>query len=139
MTNKQLDYEERLLDYLDGLGLPYPVVTDMNTEDASISLVSSPGSKVLRSYYDGVKDKELNHFIQVKATLLDHGAPRETAYNTLVAIGAELETLIDLPSGNGSYEFGHIVVSNEPYFLDASEEGFMLFRLSIQSTLTIYN
>lgn len=138
MTRKLLDYEDRLLDHLDGLGLPYPVVTDTNTADASISLVSSPGSKTVRTYYDGAMDKEYSHFIQLKASLLDGNGPRQTAYNTLLAIGADLESLIDLPSQNGSYDFGRIVVSNEPYFLDASEEGYLLFRLSINTALTTY-
>ncbi len=128
-----LDYEERLLDYLDTLGLSFRVLADANSETESISLVQMPGGRVIREYQDGIKDKRLTYFIQIKAI----ENRRQAAVAALQIIATKLDDLDELPSQNESYEFGDIVITNEPYYFQAGEDGFIYFRMSFQSELTI--
>lgn len=128
-----LDYEDRLLGYLDTLGLSFRVLADANSSTESISLVQMPGGRVIREYQDGIQDKRLTHFIQIKA--LD--TRRQAAVASLHIIATALDDLEELPSHNDTYEFSDIAITNEPYYFQAGEDGFIYFRMSFQSELTI--
>lgn len=129
-----MDYEKRLLDYIDTLNIGFPIYTDTTAEDSSISVAMLPGSTTVQEYYDGVKDKEYIYEIQVKAKTNE----REKATQALLSIGEYLGDVNDIPSLTGAYDFGHINVSNELFFNEATTDGWIYFRLQIKSYLTVY-
>lgn len=129
-----LDYEDRLMDYLDTLRLQFRVMADSNSADESISVVSMPGSLTIRQYQDGAKDKRFTHFIRIKAK----DTNRNIAEDTLQLIASALSDVEELPSQNDSYEFNVINITNEPYLFQVGTDGFIYFQMSIQTELTIF-
>lgn len=132
-----LDFEDRLADYLDSLSVGYVLYYDSHDStdsNSSIAVVSAPGSRTLATYYDGTKEKRFNYFVQIN----DRDQDRTKAMDTLKLIADKVEGLEELSSNNGSYEFNQIVISNEPYFTSAGNDGSTYFRLSIQADLTIF-
>lgn len=126
-----LKYENKLLEYIEGLNVGFPIYTDRNDSESSISLASMPGSRTIRTYYDGIKDKQLNHFIQIKAKDDERDKALE-ALQTISDALAELEEMED-----NDFELNKIVVSNEPFAMNADDK-FIYFRFSIQSQITIF-
>lgn len=129
-----VDYEERLLDFIDTLGVGFPIYTDTTSENSSISVAMLPGSRTIQEYYDDAKDKEFIQEIQVKAK----NSEREEATQALMKIGEHLSDVPDIPSEAGSYDFNGIEVTNEMFFSEATTDGWLYFRLQIKSYLTIY-
>ena len=89
---------------------------------------------MVQEYYNGVKEKRLNYEIQAKI----RPASRQKTVTALTALTDELNELENLPSLDGSFDFNRITVGNELYFSEATEVGFIYFRLDFQPTLTIY-
>jgi len=116
------------------LELGLPLFYDTNSEGESLSLARLPGGNVIQEYYDGIKEKRLNYEIQAKIK----PQSRQKAVTGLTKLTDELNDLEDLSSSDGSFDFNRIVVGNELYFTEATEEGFIYFRLDFQPTLTIY-
>lgn len=129
-----VDYEKQLLNKINEFGVGFPIYTDVNSSDSSISVASLPGSRTLQEYYDGIKDKEYIHEIQIKAKSHE----RDKATKALADIGIELDDVIDIPSQDGSYDFNNIVVTNEMFFSEATTDGFIYFKIQIKTLLTIY-
>lgn len=129
-----MDYEERLLDYIDTLDVGFPIYSDTASETSSISVAMLPGSRTVQEYYDGIKDKEYIHEIQVKAK----SGERDSATKALILIGQELDDVEELPSHEEVYDFNGIEVTNELFFSEATTDGWIYFRLQIKSYLTIY-
>lgn len=107
---------------------------DTNSEGESLSLARLPGGNVIQEYYDGTKDKRLNYEIQAKIK----PQSRQATVSGLTKLTDELNDLEDLSSSDGSFDFNQIEVGNELYFTEATEEGYIYFRLDFQPTLTIY-
>lgn len=131
----RLDYEDRLLDFIDTLEVGFPVYADSNTENSSISVVRMPGGRTLLEHYDGTKEKQYNLFVQIKAKQEE----RQLAVDAVQIIADALDEALDIPSENNSYEYGQTTVSNEPYFMGSDTNGGYYFRFSFQSELTIFN
>ncbi len=129
-----MDYEDRLIDEVETIARNYPIFADINSVNSSISVATLPASTTIRKYYDGIVDKEYVSELTVKAK----ASERELATKELAAIGAELAELDDIPSSNGSYDFGGITVTNELFFLEATTDGWIYFKLQIKSLLTVY-
>lgn len=100
-------------------------------EDDSLSLLSMPGGSET-VYMDGSRDK--NYQIQINAKSKD----QMNCYLALTAIYQTLEQTEDLPSVNGSYEFGGIVIPSLPSLVAEDEQGFHIWQLSISAKITIY-
>ena len=126
-----LKYENKLLEYIEGLDVGFPVFTDRNDTASSISLASMPGSRTIRTYYDGIKDKQLNHFIQIKAK----DSERDNALEALQRIADGLAELEEMEAEE--FELIKIDVSNEPFAMNADND-FVYFRFSIQSQITVF-
>lgn len=129
-----MDYEERLIDAVEKIAKNYPIFADINGTSSSISVATLPASTTIRKYYDGIVDKQYINELTVKAQASD----RKLATKELAAVGAELAELKDIPSNNGSYDFGGIAVTNEMFFSEATTDGWIYFKLQIRSLLTIY-
>lgn len=130
-----LDLSDALFDKLTSLSLPYPLKQNINDDGDSIALYTLAGGTTLVEFYDGTKDKRLNYEIRGKSK-----DPQNIEQNVTI-IGAELEKLqrrSDLTSKNGSFEFGGVVLQNEPYFSDANDDGYFYFSLTFGVNVTIF-
>lgn len=130
----QIDYEDRLLDYIESLDIDYPVYTDSNDIDSSISVVRMPGSRTVSEDFEGNKDKAYKYFVQLKCDETE----RQKAVQALELLADELDDVIDIPSQNNSYEYLGTTISNEPYFMGQNTEGGLFFRFLIETELSIY-
>ncbi|WAX12705.1 hypothetical protein EC99P2_00008 [Enterococcus phage EC99P2] len=128
-----MDLIDRLQDSIETLDLSFKVVQNINTEDDSITVMSLPGSTVTRAYFDGVKDKAMNY--EIRGVTIDKV---DVAEKELFIIADFLGSLTSLTSLDGSFEFSDIVVSDEPYFLDAQEDGSVVFGLTFVANVTIF-
>lgn len=128
-----LDLIDRLQESIETLDLGFKVVQNINTEDDSITVMSLPGSTTTRTYYDGVKDKAMNYEIRGKTL-----EKVDVAEADLFKIADHLGALEELQSADESFSFSDIVVSEEPYFLDADEEGSIIFGLTFVANVTIF-
>lgn len=131
---KSLDFEDRVADYIDALEVGIPLFYDTTTEDESTSLTRLPGGRTIQEYYDGIKDKQLQFELTIKA----RRERRTEIVSALSRITDSLSDLEDLPSENNSYDFQKIDVGNEIYFSEAKTDGFIYFKAQFQPTLTIY-
>lgn len=129
-----MDYEARLLDQLDAMNLGFPVYTDIHANISSISVAALPGSTTVRTYFDGVVDKEFIHEIQIKA----RDTERQNAVAALMKAGRRLDAMTSITSEDDSFQFGGITVTNELFFSEATTEGWMYFTLQIKSLLTVW-
>lgn len=131
-----MDFQERLGDVIDDIitinTLDIPLFNDLNDEGESVSLYSLPGGKVIKSYYDGTKDKRLNYEIQGKSK------DRERILTIVSKLSSVLEELENVVSSDGSFEFSGLTISSEPYYQNSDINGFYYFRLTFQVDLTIY-
>lgn len=130
----RMDFEDRLLDYVESLDIDIPVYTDSNDVDTSLSVVRMPGSRTIMEYYDGTKEKQYKFFIQLKCDQTE----RVRAMEALDIIKEMIDEVEDIPSHNNSYEYGQTIVSNEPYYMAQDTAGGLFFRFSIDTELTIF-
>lgn len=107
---------------------------DTNSPGESLSLSRLPGGNVVQEYYDGTKEKRLNYELQAKVK----PESRQKTVVALTELTDELNELQDLSSLDESFDFNRITVGNELYFSEATEEGYIYFRLDFQPVLTIY-
>ena len=129
-----IDFEDRIADYIDTLNVGLPLFYDTTTDDESISLTRLPGGRTIQEYYDGILDKQLIYELTVKAK-------KENRPKVIEALGTVTEHLINLgnlKSEDNSFDFQKIEVSNEAFFVEATTDGFIYFRLHFQPILTIY-
>ncbi len=129
-----IDFEERIADYIDSLGVGIPLFYDTTAKDESVSLTRLPGGRTIQEYYDGIIDKQLIYELTVKAKETE----RTRVVKALGTITEHLINLEELPSEDDSFDFQKIRVSNEAFFVEATTDGFIYFRLHFQPILTIY-
>lgn len=121
-----MDLQERLADYIDSLKVGIELYNEFNSEENSISLYSIVGGRTIQEYMDGSKNKDLNFELQVKVRLDD----RDLGFNALSKICHKLENLEELESLDDSFQFKHIKVSSDPYFMDAGVDNYIYYRFT---------
>lgn len=127
-----LDFIERLAEHIGTLQLDFQLhIGSLDTKD-SIALNALAGGRTIRSFYDGVSDKRLPFEFSIKTT------EQKRATDALNDIARNLEELSQLPSGNGSYDFQDIILTDEPFSVGQDEKGFFFYRLTIQTNLTVF-
>lgn len=129
----QIDFEDRLLEFIDTLGIEFPTYADSNDVSSSISVVRMPGSRTITEDFEGNKDKAFNYFIQIKCDQTE----RQTAVSAIETLADELDDVLDIESRNGSYEYLGTAISSEPYFMGESTDGSLFFRLMFNTNLSI--
>ncbi|MFJ7950337.1 minor capsid protein [Lysinibacillus sp. NPDC096418] len=97
----------------------------------SMSIMAMPGG-VEKVFFDGTRDKAYQVQINAKSKKQDN------CINVLSSLFQKLESLIDLPSANNSYDFQQINITSLPSLIMVDEQGFFIYELSISATITIY-
>ena len=99
----------------------------------SFCIYPLPGSRVIREYYDGTKDQQLNFEFAMKS------ADQQKINNTLWLVQNHLEALETLTSLDGSFDFDEIIITNKPFINQLDDTGYYIFMLDIQVSATTYN
>lgn len=127
-----MDFNERLKEAINGLQLPLPTAIGLPGTAESASFYAMPGGKVTREYMDGEKDVALAYEYVI------HSQDQEAANGQLWQVQNFLETLTDLPSKDGSYQFGGISITSKPAFSQAEEPGFFYWVVDFTANLTTF-
>lgn len=104
----------------------------LGTEESFV-VYPLPGSRVVEEFMDGTKDQELNFEFAMKSK--DQLKIHETLWNTQ----NELESLTELNSADGSFEFDQLVITNKPFINTIDEQGWFVFLLDVQAKITVIN
>ncbi|MCM3618750.1 minor capsid protein [Sutcliffiella horikoshii] len=128
-----MDFMERLRDKINAIP-QLPIDCKLGYLGAGESLVvyPLPGSRVVQEYMNGTKDWQLNYEIAMKSK------QQSEINQTLWSIQTELESLTELFSHNKSFQFESIVVTNKPFINQINDQGWYVFLLDIQATITIF-
>lgn len=128
---KELDFIDCLADLIDAYKFPYKLRIGSLDEGESMAIMTLPGGEEA-VYFDGVRDKTLNIAIDIKSK------STIKAYQTLNVLFQLLESLVDLPSQNDSYDFNGITTTNAPNKIGADEH-YELWECTFAFDLTIYD
>lgn len=128
---KELDFIDRLADFIDSYKFPYPLlVNTLDTNDSMAIMTLPSGEETV--FLDGTRDKIINIAIDIKAS------KSVQAYQTLNLLFQLLENVNSLPSQNGSYDFNSITTTNAPSMI-GKDEHYELWECTFAFDLTIYN
>ena len=128
---KELDFLVQLNQKINSFGLFAQSTIGLLGPGESISIMVMPGGDETE-YFDGSRDKSFNVQINAKSK------NQMNCFNALTTIYQTLETMDDLPSENGSYDFQKITTQSLPSLLEQDEQGFFVYVLSIEAKITIY-
>lgn len=128
---KELDFIDRLADLIDTYKFPYELRIGSLDEGESMAIMTLPGGEET-VYFDGVRDKTLNIAIDIKSK------STIKAYQTLNVLFQLLESLVDLPSQNDSYDFNGITTTNAPNKIGADEH-YELWECTFAFDVTNYD
>lgn len=126
-----MDFIERLAERVNQIP-QLPVTCRIGYYDTteSLAVYPLPGSRVIRTYFDGMKDQNLNYEFAMKSK------SQMKIGETLWKIQNELEKLEELTSNDNSFEFDEIIITGKPFISEADEQGWFVFLLSIQAQIT---
>ena len=129
-----MDLIERLKDSVNTIdGLPVRCLLGYLKSEESFVVYPLPGSKVVRRYYDGIKDQVLNFEFAMKSK------DQQKIHQTLWATQSFLEELEELSSKDGSFDFDGITVTNKPFITNLDDTGYYIFNLDVAIEVTSYN
>lgn len=129
-----LDFDKQLLKEILSLKLPYKVKIGSLTTNDSIAISSLPGGVTVRSFFDGVEDKQLPFEISIKVN-----SDQQQASEALNLIAQHLEQLDTMQSDNGSFDFSDIKIASAPFVAYVDEKGNWIYVTNITADLTVYN
>ncbi len=98
----------------------------------SFVLYPLPGSRVTQEYMDGTTDQQLNYEIAFKSK------SQNKINDTLWAVQTELEKTRVIVSGNNSFEFDELIITNKPFINQLDDQGWFVFLLNVQAKITIF-
>lgn len=132
----ELDFLLKLNQYINSLSLPgsnsnrlvSKIGLLQTTESLAVS--ASPGG-AQEVFYDGSRDKEYQVQISCKSLRQD------VCMNALNNLSTKLENLVNLDSGNDSYEFQGITITSLPSLLGEDDKNYFIWVVSISAQLHI--
>ena len=128
-----MDLIERLKDSVNTIdGLPVRCLLGYLKPEESFVVYPLPGSKVVRRYYDGIKDQVLNFEFAMKSK------DQQKIHQTLWATQSFLEDLEELSSKDSSFDFDGITVTNKPFITNLDDTGYYIFNLDVAIAVTSY-
>lgn len=128
-----MDFMNRLVDEVNAIdGIPIQCDLGYLATGESFVLYPLPGGRVIKEYYDGAKEQQLNFEFTMKS------AKQKKINETLWLVQNSLEELSELLSQDGSFDFGEIVITNKPFINHLDEKNVYIFMLDIQAKITTY-
>ncbi|GAF14924.1 phage minor capsid protein [Bacillus sp. JCM 19046] len=102
----------------------------LGTEESFV-VYPLPGSRTVREYMDGSKDRELNFEFAMRSK------DQRKIHETLWSVQNQLDELMLLDSLDGSFQFESIDITNTPFINNADDQGWFVFLLDIQAKITV--
>ena len=127
-----MDFNDRLKEAINSQKMPLPTSIGLPGTAESASFYAMPGGQVTREYMDGEKDVALAYEYVI------HSQDQEASNDQLWQVQNYLETLTDLDSKDGSYQFGTISITSKPAFSQAEEPGFFYWVVDFTANLTTF-
>lgn len=124
-----MDFLERLVELLNEQDYYATVVSPILVDGNSIAVVVMP-SNDYDHYFDGSYRQGYAFQVMTKHT------DQLTAYYTLVNITNLLETIEDIPSQNGSYEFENIKITTDPNVI-GKDDKYYIYAAQFSAALFI--
>lgn len=126
-----MDFIERLNDTINAIpGFPLRSRLGYLGTEESLVIYPLPGSNVIATYMDGVRDENLNYEIAMKSK------DQEKISNTLWLVARTLEETKVINSKDNSFKFEGLRITNLPFVNNADEQGWFTFLLNVQATIT---
>lgn len=130
---KLMDLISNFTDHInDNLNMPMPLKMGYLSEGESFVVYPTPGSRVVREFYDGTKERELNYDLAMQSK------DQQALQAALWIAQSDLENLAELPSKNGSYDFDEIIIGDKPFINQIDDQGWFVFMLRITIKVTTY-
>lgn len=126
-----IDFLDRLQDRINGIPMIPTLRQGYLGTGESLVIYPLPGSRVVQGYMDGTRDWAMNYEIAMKSQ--DSVAINDTLWK----IQTKLEQLQELPSGDGSYEFENLIITNKPFINQLDDQGWFVFLLDVQANITV--
>lgn len=128
-----MDFIERLTERVNQIpNLPINCKMGYLGTDESFVVYPLPGSRTVREYMNGAKDRQLNFEFSMKSKL------QSKIHTTLWLVQNVLDELEELKSNDGSFEFDEINITNTPFINNADEQGWFVFLLDVQAKITVF-
>lgn len=128
-----MDFLESLKNSINKIeGLTSEIKIGYLAPNTSFCVYPIPGSRIVRQYYDGAKDQQLNYEIAMKST------EQKTINDALWLVSNHLEELSELSSLDGSFDFESIEITNKPFINALDDKKNYIFMLDIQAKITTY-
>lgn len=126
-----MDFIERLNDTINAIpSLPLRSRLGYLGTEESLVIYPLPGSNVIATYMDGVRDENLNYEMAMKSK------DQEKISNTLWLVARTLEETKVINSKDNSFKFEGLRITNLPFVNNADEQGWFTFLLNVQATIT---
>lgn len=129
-----MDLAERLCEFVNAIpDLSVPCKLGYLGANESFVMFPLPGSKIVTEYMDGVKEQVVNYEFAMKSL------SQSKIHDALWAVQTELETMEELFSNDGSFEFESISVTSKPFISQLDEQGWFVFLLDVQVSVIVFN
>ncbi|MFT8608004.1 MAG: minor capsid protein [Liquorilactobacillus nagelii] len=124
MADNTLDLQEQLVKSIRA-GTGIQIKVDYMAPDNAVGLVPEPGSVKIDEDYAGAEEWQYNYAITVENT------SQQVVKQQLFTISQYLQSLTDLQSANGTFEFEEINVSSAPAMTLKDTSGNVQYLLDI--------
>jgi hypothetical protein len=128
-----MDFMERLNERVNEISrLPMRCQMGYLGTGESFVVYPLPGSRTVTEYMDGVKEQQLNYEFAMRSQ--SHSKINQTLW----MVQNELESLGELYSSDGSFDFDELIITSKPFINDRNDQGFFTFLLDVQANITVF-
>lgn len=128
-----MDFPDQMLKFINGLDVPLKMKLGYLDSDESFVMYPLPGGRVIDEFLDGTTDQQLNYELAMQSQ------SQSKIHQTLWEVQNKLELMNDLNSGDRSFDFHKLTITNKPFINQIDEQGWFVFLLDFQVELTIYD
>lgn len=121
-----MDLTEQLANKINDMSnMPFPCIINYLNDNEGLAIYPIVGSSTQFADWAGNLTKNINYEVQIR------GSVKQTALlsGTMWRIASMLDSLSELDSGNGSYIFQNLNITNEPSLTDADASGHVQYTL----------
>lgn len=127
-----MDFPNQIMKFINELDVPLKMKLGYLDSDESFVLYPLPGGQIIDEFMDGTTDQQLNYEIAMQSKI------QSRIHKTLWEVQNKLETLNELNSTDGSFDFHRLTITNKPFINQIDDQGWFVFLLDFQVELTIY-
>lgn len=121
-----MDLSEQIANKINAMdNMPYICIINYLNDNKGMALYPVVGSATEYADWSGNLTKNINYEVQIR------GSNKDSALlsGTMWRVASMLDSLSELDSGNGSYIFQSLTITNEPSLTDADTSGHIQYTL----------